>query len=330
MLAANPSVSIPPESHFLGYLYFRYAGKLKKWNPDLTRKVMDDIAADAHFLQWGLNPNDTVRAVMAAKPESFAATIEQVFLAYAVREGKTRWGDKTPNYVHIYQQLRRLFPDLRLIDMIRDGRDVACSHLSLAREHGEKWVARSAPAAAAWWRDSILKGREAKAALGHQYIQVKYEDLVSSPEEILRKICDFADLDYDERMLHYEGIVRIPDESPFGSAFERVQQGLQKKARDWRAELTPEEIGAFEAVAGAELEELGYPSSDAKPGRLRCTEARLRAELFLGLRNGRIRFLRLGHRYAAPLARWRARRRKRAREEQGRIRANGAFRNPLG
>jgi hypothetical protein len=330
MLAANPSVSIPPESHFLGYLYFRYAGKLKKWNPDLTRKLAKDIAADAHFLQWGLDPEDTVRAVLDRKPETFAATIEEVFLAYAAREGKTRWGDKTPNYVHIHRELRRLFPDLRLIDMIRDGRDVACSHLSLAREHGEKWVAGSAPAAAAWWRESILKGRQAKAELGHQYIQVKYEDLVSSPEEILREICVFADLEYDERMLRYEEMVRIPSESPFGSAFERVQQGLQKKARDWRAELTPEEIGAFEAVAGAELEEFGYPSSDVKPGRVRRREARLRGELFLRSRNGRIGLLRLGHRYAAPLARWRARRRRRGRQVKGRIRANGAFRNPLG
>jgi hypothetical protein len=309
-------------------LYFRYAGKLEKWTPDLSRKLVRDIAADPHFLRWGLDPESTVDAVLAAGPETFAATVEQFYLAYAACEGRTRWGDKTPNYVHLHRQLRRLFPDLRLIDMIRDGRDVACSHLSLARERGVTWVASSAPAAAAWWKDSIRKGREARAELGPRYLQVKYEDLVSSPEEVLRKVCQFADLEYDERMLRYEEVVRIPRDSPFGSAFDRVRRGLEKKARDWRAELTPEEIGAFEAVAGAELEELGYPPSDVKPGLLRLGEARVRGELFLKWRKGRIGILRLGHRYAAPLARRRARR-KRDREEQGRIRAHGAVRNPL-
>ncbi len=310
MLAANPDLSIPPESHFIPRLFRRYQGSLRSWTPELSRRLAEDVAIDAHFRTWGLDPTATVDHVLATRPTSFATTIERFFSTYAAHEGRTRWGDKTPSYAFFLRELRALFPNLRVLHLIRDGRDVACSHLSLARR-GAGWTARTSPTAAAWWKASIRAARREGKRLADRYLEVRYEDLVSRPEATLAELCVFAELDFDERMLHYERVVNIPAESPYRNAFERVREGLQTAARDWRSELTPAEIAGFEAVADTELAELGYELSGTEAGALERARARARGSFFMAKRRLSISARLAGHRYAAPLARSRARRRSR-------------------
>jgi hypothetical protein len=307
MLAASPTIAIPPESHFLSYLYKRYAGKLNRWTPALSRQLALDISHDGHFEHWGLDPGATVERVLARKPATFAATVAGFFSIYASDEGKTRWGDKTPHYIFFHRELAGLFPRLRVIHLIRDGRDVACSHLALAREQHETWVAQSAPAAAAWWKASIHAGYEAAEGLGPRYREVKYETLVDAPEKTLRDLCAFAGLEYDDRMVQYGEHVHIPRDSPYGRPFERVQGGLQGRARDWRTELTPSEIADFEAVGGAELTACGYVLSGLAWNERRRWLARVRGKLFMTSRDGGILIRHVGHRYAAGLVRRRNR-----------------------
>lgn len=313
LLAANPGLSIPPESHFVSYLYKRYESKLQDWTPALTRRLALDIAADAHFREWGLDPARTVEHVLMNSPDSFSATIAGFFSAYAAEEGKQRWGDKTPHYVFFHRELKRLFPSLYLIHVIRDGRDVACSHLAFSRGQWRTWTARSVPAAAAWWKASILAGRDAARELGPQYMEVRYEDLTARTEAALREVCAFTSLEYDERMLEYAEVVRIPRTSPYGRPFERVRRGLEGPARDWRTELSAPQAAAFEAVAATELLACNYPLSGERRSRAGGSLARLRARLFMARRNALIFIRHTGHRHATPLARLRQRARRRGR-----------------
>ena len=69
------------------------------------------------------------------------------FELYAEREGKPRWGDKTPNYVKRMKQIQRTIPEARFVHMIRDGRDAALSRFKrLLKEPppmetvAERWV----------------------------------------------------------------------------------------------------------------------------------------------------------------------------------------------
>ncbi len=310
MLAANPGISIPPESHFVSYLYKRYAGKLNRWTPAHSRELARDIISDAHFRQWGLDPDRTMESVLAKNPRTFADTVAEFFSTYAAEEGKERWGDKTPHYVFFHRELLHLFPDLRFIHLVRDGRDVACSHLALAREQGGRLGAKSAAGAAAWWKASVRAGREAAKTLASRYLEVKYEDLVDAPEATLREICAFARLEYDGRMLRYQEHVRLPRESPYGRPFERVQRPLQGRARDWRSELTDSDVADFEAVAGSELAAYGYPLAGAKKSEMSRQLVRVRGALFMSRRNASIFVRHIGHRYAPRLVRLRNRLRR--------------------
>ena len=71
------------------------------------------------------------------------------FEAYAERQGKPRWGDKTPAYMLSVTRIGRALPEARFIHLIRDGRDVALSQTARAineqpppAEQAARWVKR--------------------------------------------------------------------------------------------------------------------------------------------------------------------------------------------
>jgi hypothetical protein len=52
-------------------------------------------------------------------------------------DAQTRWiGDKTPNYTHYLPQLHRLFPQGKIIHIVRDPRDVAVSRMAHSQRAG--------------------------------------------------------------------------------------------------------------------------------------------------------------------------------------------------
>jgi hypothetical protein len=73
---------------------------------------------------------------------------------------------------------------------------------------------------------------------------VRYERLVSDTEAVLREVCEFLELDFDEAMLDPSSRSAIEEElGPVGC---------------WRDRLTAEDADAFGDVAGDLLRQLGY------------------------------------------------------------------------
>ena len=114
-------------------------------------------------------------------------------------------GEKTPDYVRHLPLLHALFPWVRSVHIIRDGRDVALSALEWAREGkgpGRMALWREEPVAvcALWWRWQVRTGRQdAESLRPGSYLEVRYENLVEGPEETLRSITDFLQLPLPEK-----------------------------------------------------------------------------------------------------------------------------------
>ena len=75
-------------------------------------------------------------------------------MLYAEREGKTRYGDKTPGYVKEMRRIQRVLPEARFVHIIRDGRDVSLSHLRM------NWGPETYAESARLWRNRIRKARK--------------------------------------------------------------------------------------------------------------------------------------------------------------------------
>lgn len=279
MLDSHPGLAVPGESHFIPPLwaYRRHYESRGKLDPrGLARDIMDT----PHFKLWGI-PEETVRRrVDALDAPHFADVVEAVFLAYADHHGKTRWGDKTPIYVLSLPLLSGLFPRARFVHLIRDGRDVALSYLSVP------WGPTTIWQAAHKWRRDVTGGRRDGRALGTaKYVEVRYEELVLSPREVLKRVCAFAGLGFAEEMLDYhrDAMARIQSPADGTKFHASASRPLATGLRDWHSQMPEADVMAFEAVAGDLLSELGYERrfpTVSFPWRLRGN-VRVRA---LGLR----------------------------------------------
>lgn len=274
MLDRHPDVAIPDESYFIPQLADRHRGEV-----DLDRFV-DDLRRLQTLVDWGVTA-DEVRARL--RPGLSAGdAISAVYETYAADRGKSRWGDKTPLYMQHLALLERLFPDALFLHLVRDGRDAAVSFRAMpAGVVTEGWAhPRSIGDFAAQWRTEIRAARRLGERVGQaHYLELRYEDLVADPDRELGRACAFAGLTFDPAMLRYAGEVDVSAKPHQQSLTRPPTPGL----RDWRRELSPEEVGAFEAVAGDLLADLGYevssPGAAAAPG----LSARLRLARYAAL-----------------------------------------------
>lgn len=119
----------------------------------------------------------------------------------------------------------------------------------------------------------MTKGRRAGAALGPgRYLEVRYEELVSDPAPVLRRVTDFIGLPFDSSMMRYdEAAQRQLKMSPDPSADRSLLLPPTKGLRDWRRDMAADDLAAFEVVAGRLLQELGYgrAASVSLPARVR-------------------------------------------------------------
>jgi hypothetical protein len=254
MLDRHSQLAVPDESYFVPQLADRH---LRHVDAD---GFLDDLRRLNTLSEWEV-PLDKVRERLYDGMPTGAA-IGTVYAVYAEERGKPRWGDKTPMYMQNLRLLERLFPDARFVHLIRDGRDAALSFLAMPRGIvTETWMHPRTPAEfACQWRTEVAAARRLGRRTGTRYLEVRYEELVADVEQALRRICDFAGLEYEPGMVDYAGNVDV-SAKPHQ---QRLMEPPTKGVRDWRAQMSPEDVAAFEHVAGDLLRELGYETSHAR------------------------------------------------------------------
>jgi Sulfotransferase family len=163
-------------------------------------------------------------------------------------------------------EIQAALPEAHFVHLIRDGRDVALSAMDRAKKP------LTAGQVAKRWQRRITKARKQSRKVDH-YLEARYEDLVLDTEPALRRITDFLELEWDPGMLDYHERAgerldekrRRPKpgrslEGPAnlsGHALTKEPPRPDQLAK-WRGEMTEYDRGAFEAVAGDLLAELGY------------------------------------------------------------------------
>lgn len=250
LLRAHPRMTFPDESHFIPMFYCAYG------DPESSRqacKLAQIILKLWWVRKWGLS----VKPESFADCRSFREVVSRLFETYAQKEGKERWGDKTPSYVLHIPTLLELFPNCQIIHIYRDGRDVALSQFK--HPSGQS---RNAFIAAINWKHRVSVGREIGSTLpAHQYTEVRYESLICDPESTLRKVCDFLNEPFSPAVLRPNYLERKAVRRVLGQdhrldvAREEIVKSNQQK---WKQQMCIRDRALFESMAGALLEELGY------------------------------------------------------------------------
>ncbi|MFC1747056.1 sulfotransferase [Candidatus Neomarinimicrobiota bacterium] len=257
MLHSHPNIAIPPQTKFSRKLYKRriYFGNLRKAGnrTRLARWFSNHFNANTKLIDLGLSRSEIEEAIYLAAP-TFGSILGAIFRLYAQKWSKPRWGDKRPYYIKYLPVLYRLFPGAQVIHLIRDGRDCVASL------KGMPWWREGEMGAILNWREAIRHGKRARGRYrSDQFIELRYEDLVTQAEEQLRRICSFLGETFDPRMLAFQDIASKTVPAYKIQWHARTQQALDSSAiGKWHKKLTPWEVALMQYAAGKELEEHGY------------------------------------------------------------------------
>lgn len=270
---AHPQIAITPEAHWIP----RFFEERRGLTPDgvVTPELMDYLFEDPKFAHFGIATEDLTSLMASELPISYASLMAGIFDLYGKARGKALVGNKTPDSARRLRTLHALWPHARVIHAIRDGRDAALSFMNWSKVLQKKpgnfstWREDPVSTAALWWELNVRCGRRASEWLDpKQYYEIRYESLLANPAKQSSALCEFLGLPYDKAMLHFhEGRKGSTSGSSVDPAWRPISAGL----RDWRTQMSAEDIERFEATAGELLDELGYPRAFPHP-RSECLE----------------------------------------------------------
>ena len=152
-----------------------------------------------------------------------------------------------------FSRALHIWPDANFIHLIRDPRDVAPSVINMGWEANMWWALNKWVEAEDEW-DRLLRGDGANQGLApNRHLTIRYDDLVSDHEQVLKALCQFMVVDYSDRMLDYTQQTDYALPNP-------------AMATGWRKKLSPSEIRLAEARVGPErLAAKGFTPSGYRP-----------------------------------------------------------------
>lgn len=275
MLTCHPKIAIPPESIFALQLYPAWGNVLLERSEQVA-SLCNELYSDSRFREWKVERAALEQAIKDRIPLRFADLVSLVYETYAQQHqpAATRWGDKNPKYAMHLTWIWGLFPDAKVIHIIRDGRAVFNSFLEANRKAGRTLWPEEVSAAARSWTLRLTQARQHRS--NPNYREVFYEALVKSPESELGQICGFLDLEYDPVMLEFAEVNRREELVPkhrtaWHDATLMPVQEVRVEA--WQRTLSPSSIAHFELMAGHHLLSCGYPLQRSRLGRFRVVNS---------------------------------------------------------
>lgn len=233
MLDSHPNIAIPEETGFL-----RLAA-LHRWVP--YWKLGGD---------WYRNLGLTDEQLNSELADFYGG----LFSSYAASRGKQRWGDKTPFHVWHLDLAARMYPDAVFVGIVR--------HPAAAVNSMRRRFRRGLGGAITHWRRSTQQLLTAGARLGDRFVLLRYEDLVTGPETVMRALLDAVSEPWSQTVLaHHE--VHPTAES---TGFTRTDRPVDTKSlAEWERELTGSGLDRVRLRTGELARFLGYDPDRAAP-----------------------------------------------------------------
>lgn len=266
MLDSHSDLAIPPETGFLGLPFSN--------TETVTRKLFFDQITHfpttaPNWSDFGIDNQEFWQGLSILDPFDLSSGFRCFYQMYADRFQKRRWGDKTPGHLYSMTTIQGRLPEAHFVHLIRDGRDVALSLQPL-------WFAptNEIRGLANFWAHGIRQAREQAGRLNH-YLEVRYEELVQSPETTLRRICQFLNLPFEAGMVEFhkrapdrlsehqsrvanDGTVLVTREQRLTNQSMTFNPANRTRVFDWKNKMSAGQRNEFQTIAGEMLHQLQY------------------------------------------------------------------------
>jgi Sulfotransferase family len=229
-----------------------------------AKKMMQAWLLSKAFRASGLQANE-IEAKVVAECHGASDFLRIVMDEVARKQRTESWIDSTPTNIPHMLRIHRDLPEARFIHILRDPRNVALSLDARGWTRPLPWdKSRSLLAAGLYWEWIVRKARKYGSRLGPQYVEVRYEELISNAHETLAKLSPFLKQELDYRRIAQGG----HSFKAFLTSFEEeLRQGNFMPVLRWKTKFPSHQLACFEKLIGEYMQEVGYALlGKEKPG----------------------------------------------------------------
>jgi hypothetical protein len=159
------------------------------------------------------------------------------------------------------------FPQAKFVNVLRDGRDVACSLRTHPRQKVVK--GRIVPLntwnpldeCVARWRDSLIASKPFWS--NPRFYNVRYEELIANPSDCVRKLLEFLGEPWNDAVLaHSKSKSTFRDPTTFAQTPDAIEPIKTTAVARWQRDMSEKDKAVFKSLAGDLLIEYGYVRDD--------------------------------------------------------------------
>jgi hypothetical protein len=256
MLNANTNTISPFESKVIVHVKQRYASE-KNWNKQKVLQFIEDLYEDVKFKSfWAIDKEKLTKEILSFPAEqlNLELLLKITYLCFPTefeKENITLLVDKNPPYAVFLEDLHKIFPDAKYIHLVRDYRD---NIQSIKKTNPIKNISVLAHG----WLNDNLKIEKFKAKHPHKIHTIRYEDLVSDPENGLKGICKHLGISFQDGMLSFQNKLKSEIDKNTNiqkdhKAFLKYHGNLSKPVNTesinkWKKYLTDKEVEQIEYI----------------------------------------------------------------------------------
>jgi hypothetical protein len=188
--------------------------------------------------------------------EELSGFYDRLFMRYAERNGKVRWGEKTPSHTWHIDQMARLFPDAVFVGLVRHPGGSVGSNMN-------RWRHELGRAAHHYRRYTSEIARQLTRKR-KRFVLLRYEDLVAQPERVMRELLEWLGEPWADEVLQHHDIQsgrehkRVEGKVQVGDAIDASRISKWTKTID----AIPHGRSELERLTGRIGRLLGYRADD--------------------------------------------------------------------
>jgi hypothetical protein len=250
LLASHPNIAMTRRTNLWTHFYRQY-GDLS--DPVNFEHCLGTMMRYKRLIKLQPDPGRLRDNFWAGEP-TYAQLFALLEKQHAERLGKNRWGDKSLNTERYADPIFESYPHARIIHMIRDPRDRFASSLV-------RWKVRrgGVGAGSAEWLSSARLALKNKQRFPDRYQVLRYESIVTNPEETIREVCDFIEEPFTPEMLNMQGAPTFREKGSNSSYGQRDPGVISSDSIGrFRQVLTPLQIAFIQIWASREMDLFGY------------------------------------------------------------------------